>query len=58
MASAPVRDQLGDHLITPRNATLVLIDYQPPPIDHTSVSSWEDTDFVAAKPTQAKGDPA
>ena len=29
MASAPVRDQLGDHLITPQNATLVLIDYQP-----------------------------
>ena len=29
MASAPVRDQLGDHLITPQNAALVLIDYQP-----------------------------
>jgi hypothetical protein len=29
MASAPVRDQRGDHLITPQNATLVLIDYQP-----------------------------
>jgi nicotinamidase-related amidase len=29
MASAPIRDQLGDHLITPRNAALVLIDYQP-----------------------------
>ena len=106
MASAPVRDQLGDHLITPQNAALVLIDYQPsqlgtirsmdtdllrrnivatvrtarafglpivhstvnvasgqqqptvreladlltdsPPIDRTSVNSWEDTDFVAA----------
>jgi hypothetical protein len=24
MANAPVRDQLGDHLITPRNAALVL----------------------------------
>jgi len=106
MASAPVRDQLGDHLITPLNAALVLIDYQPsqfgtvrsmdtdllrknvistvrtartfglpivhstvnvasgqqqptvpelaelleedPPIDRTSVNSWEDTDFVAA----------
>jgi len=106
MASAPVRDQVGDHLITPQNAALVLIDYQPsqfgtvrsmdvdllrknvvsavkaaklfglpivhstvnvasgqqqptvpelaelledsPPIDRTSVNSWEDTDFVAA----------
>src|SRR6476619_5640316 len=106
MASAPVRDQLGDHLITPQNAALVLIDYQPsqfatvrsmdqnllsanvvsavktarafglpivhstvnvasgqqqptvpelaelledsPPIDRTSVNSWEDIDFVAA----------
>src|SRR6201995_5090069 len=106
MASAPVRDQLGDHLITPQNAALVVIDYQPsqfatvrsmdadllrknlvstvraprvfglpivhstvnvasgqqqptvpelaellednPPIDRTSVNSWEDTDFVDA----------
>jgi nicotinamidase-related amidase len=105
MASAPVRDQLGDHLITPQNAALVLIDYQPsqfatirsmdtdlllrnvvstvkavrafdvpivhstvnvangqgttvpelaelledsPPIDRTSVNSWEDADFLAA----------
>jgi nicotinamidase-related amidase len=106
MASGPIRDQVGDHLITPRNAALVLIDYQPsqfatvrsidpdllreniistvkaarafglpivhstvnvasgqqqptvpelaallegsPPIDRTTVNSWEDTDFVAA----------
>jgi len=105
MASGPVRDQLGDHLITPQNAALVLIDYQPsqfatvrsmdtdlllknvvstvkavrafdvpivhstvnvsngqgttvpelsglledvPPLDRTSVNSWEDTDFLAA----------
>ena len=106
MASAPIRDQRGDHLLTPQNAALVLIDYQPsqfgtvrsmdtdllvenivstvktakafglpivhstvnvasgqgqptvpelaellkdsPPIDRTSVNSWEDTDFVAA----------
>ena len=106
MASAPVRDQVGDHLITPQNATLVLIDYQPsqfatvrsmdedllrenilstvkaarafglpivhstvnvasgqqqptvpelaelledsPPIDRTTINSWEDTDFVAS----------
>jgi nicotinamidase-related amidase len=105
MASAPVRDRLGDHLITPENAAFVLIDYQPsqfatvrsidtdlllknavstvkavrtfdvpivhstvnvangqggtvpelaellegfPPIDRTSVNSWEDVDFLAA----------
>jgi nicotinamidase-related amidase len=106
MASAPIRDQLGDHMITPQNAALVLIDYQPsqfgtvrsmdpdlllknvvstvrtarafglpivhstvnvasgqqqptvpelaelledsPPIDRTSVNSWEDVDFLAA----------
>jgi nicotinamidase-related amidase len=106
VASAPIRDQVGDHLITAQNAALVLIDYQPsqfatvrsmdrdllmknivstvkaakvfglpivhstvnvasgqqqptvpelaellednPPIDRTSVNSWEDTDFVAA----------
>jgi nicotinamidase-related amidase len=106
MTSAPVRDQLGDHLITPQNSALVLIDYQPsqfatvrsmdqdllrqnivsvvktarafelpvvhstvnvasgqqqptvpelaelledaPPIDRTSVNSWEDADFVDA----------
>jgi nicotinamidase-related amidase len=106
MASAPVRDQLADHLITPQNAALVLIDYQPeqfsavrsmdrdlllknivstvkiantfrlpivhstvnvtsgrvkttvpdlnallqqnPPIDRTTLNSWEDPDFLAA----------
>jgi nicotinamidase-related amidase len=106
MASTPIRNQVGDHLITPQNAALVLIDYQPsqiatsrsmdpdllrknivstvntarafrlpivhstvnvasgqqqptipelaelledsPPIDRTTVNSWEDTDFVAA----------
>jgi nicotinamidase-related amidase len=29
MTSTPVRDQIGDHLITPKNSALVLIDYQP-----------------------------
>jgi nicotinamidase-related amidase len=106
MANAPIRDQLADHLITPQNAGMVLIDYQPaqfstvrsmdtklllknivstvksvqafgvpivhstvnvaanglpptvpelaellknnPPIDRTTVNSWEDPDFVKA----------
>jgi nicotinamidase-related amidase len=29
MTSAPVRDPLSDHLITPENSALLLIDYQP-----------------------------
>jgi nicotinamidase-related amidase len=106
MASAPIRDQIADHLITPKNSALVVIDYQPsqfsdirsmapdlllknivstvktaktfglpivhstvnvasgqvgttvpeltallgdyPPIDRTTINSWEDVDFVAA----------
>jgi nicotinamidase-related amidase len=106
MASLPVRDPIGDHLLTPQNSALVLIDYQPsqfaavrsmdpalllenivstvktakafdvpivhstvnvasgsqqptvpelaellddyPPIDRTSLNSWEDADFLAA----------
>ena len=30
MASLPVRDPVADHLLTPQNAALLLIDYQPP----------------------------
>ena len=29
MTSAPIRDPVADHLITPQNAALLLIDYQP-----------------------------
>ena len=29
MTSEPIRDQLTDHLLTPQNAALVIIDYQP-----------------------------
>jgi nicotinamidase-related amidase len=106
MSSSAIRDPLADHLITPQNAALILIDYQPaqfatvrsmdpelllknivstvktaktfglpivhstvnvasgqgkptvpelaglledsPPIDRTSINSWEDVDFVEA----------
>jgi len=105
MSSAPIRDPFADHLITPQNSALVLIDYQPsqfasvrsmdtglllknivstvktarafnlpivhstvnvaagqgqtvpelaelvagsPPIDRTTVNSWEDLTFLAA----------
>jgi nicotinamidase-related amidase len=33
MTSAPVRDPLSDHLITPENSAFVLIDYQPQQLD-------------------------
>ncbi len=29
MASPPVRDPVGDHLLTPQNAAMLVIDYQP-----------------------------
>ena len=29
MTTAPVRDPIADHLMTPQNAALLLIDYQP-----------------------------
>jgi nicotinamidase-related amidase len=106
MTSQAIRDPLADHLITPQNSALVLIDYQPsqfatvrsmdpdllrkniistvrtatafavpivhstvnvasgqqqptvpelaellkdtPPLDRTTVNSWEDTEFVHA----------
>ena len=106
MTSQAIRDPLADHLITPQNAALVLIDYQPsqfgtvrsmdqdllrenivstvktarafglpivhstvnvasgqqqptvpelaelledfPPLDRTTVNSWEDSEFVQA----------
>jgi nicotinamidase-related amidase len=106
MASLPIRDPLADHLLTPQNSALVVIDYQPsqfaavrsmdpdvllenivstvktanafgvpvihstvnvssgrqeptvpelaelledyPPIDRTTLNSWEDADFLSA----------
>jgi nicotinamidase-related amidase len=35
MTSAQIRDQLGDHLITPQNAALVVIDYQASQVQTT-----------------------
>ncbi len=36
MASLPVRDPVGDHVLTPQNSVLVVIDYQP---SHAGVRS-------------------
>ena len=33
MTSQPIRDPLADHLITPANAALAVIDYQPSQIE-------------------------
>jgi len=33
MTSMPIRDQLADHLITPQNSVLAVIDYQPSQIE-------------------------
>jgi nicotinamidase-related amidase len=29
MSSEPIRDQIADHLLTPKNSALIMIDYQP-----------------------------
>ncbi|HEX4863815.1 MAG TPA: hydrolase [Acidimicrobiales bacterium] len=29
LVSSPIRDQVSDHLLTPKNAALIVIDYQP-----------------------------
>ena len=29
MASEPIRDPVKDQLLTPKNSTLIIIDYQP-----------------------------
>lgn len=33
MASEPIRDPKKDHLLTPQNAALIVIDYQPPQVN-------------------------
>lgn len=39
MSSEPIRDPVGDHLLTPRNSAFVVIDYQPVQIN--SIASME-----------------
>ena len=47
MAGGPVRDPIGDHLLTPQNVAILVIDYQPS--QFAGVRSME--------PTPPKGDP-
>ena len=39
MTSQPIRDQREDHLLTPKNSVLIIIDYQP--IQVTSIASMD-----------------
>jgi nicotinamidase-related amidase len=44
VASLPIRDQEKDHLLTPKNAALLIIDYQP--VQVNSVASMNRQDLV------------
>ena len=44
MTSDPIRDQKNDHLLTPENSALVLIDYQP--VQVGSVKSMDNAEMV------------
>src|SRR5256885_14551956 len=45
MTSQPIRDQVEDHLITPKNAALLIIDFQPPQV--SSIVSMDHRTLVA-----------
>jgi nicotinamidase-related amidase len=44
MTSFPVRDQANDHLLTPKNSALIVIDYQP--VQVGSIASMDRRDLV------------
>ncbi len=39
MTSLPIRDQLNDQLLTPKNSMLIIIDYQP--VQIASIASMD-----------------
>ena len=39
MASEPIRDPVKDHLLTPKNSALIVIDYQP--VQVNSIASMD-----------------
>jgi hypothetical protein len=41
MSSSAIRDPLADHLITPQNAAMVVINYRPLSVAHRRVLSRE-----------------
>jgi nicotinamidase-related amidase len=52
MSSEPIRNPVMDHLLTPQNAALLIIDYQPTQID--SIKSMGHEELVANIVTVAK----
>lgn len=52
MSSFPIRDQKNDHLLTPENAVLLVIDYQP--IQITSINSMDKRDLIMNMGTLAE----
>jgi nicotinamidase-related amidase len=44
MSSEPIRDQIADHLLTPKNSALILIDYQPTQVN--SIRSMDRQELV------------
>jgi nicotinamidase-related amidase len=44
MASEPMRDPVTDHLLTPKNSTLIIIDYQP--LQVTSIKSMDRDEMI------------
>ncbi len=55
MSSLPIRDQKNDHLLTPQNSALIIIDYQPPQIaDITSMDRNQMIQNVVALVRMAK----
>jgi nicotinamidase-related amidase len=45
MTSQPIRDQVDDHLLTPKNSALLIIDYQP--LQVSSIVSMDRRTLVA-----------
>lgn len=45
MTSQPIRDQVEDHLLTPKNSALIIIDYQP--VQVASVASMDRRTLVS-----------
>ena len=46
MASEPIRDPVKDHLLTPKNAALIIIDYQP--VQVNSIASMDRQKLVTS----------
>jgi nicotinamidase-related amidase len=44
MSSEPIRDQIADHLLTPMNSALIMIDYQPTQVN--SIRSMDQQQLV------------